>query len=140
MYTKSSLFLQHTEHKPTGRSVHKFSLCRTQLLPKDASWTVCTAITENDRSQERSQKPWLQLTKIQFFDSILEINVKLPSMQKNGSKEARNHGETSTFKFIQGVRVAAAFFLASPLYSIMHSFIKENILIKNKSDFKGITN
>ena len=36
-------------------------------------------------------------------------------MQKNGSKEARNHGQTSTFKFIQGVRVAAAFFLASPL-------------------------
>ena len=39
-------------------------------------------------------------------------------MQKNGSKEARNHGETSTFKFIQGVRVAAAFFLASPFYQI----------------------
>ena len=36
----------------TGR--HKFSLCRTHLLPKDAS---CTVITENDRSQEQSQKP-----------------------------------------------------------------------------------
>ena len=39
-------------------------------------------------------------------------------MQKNESIRERNDGETSTFKFLQGVRVAPIFLLGLPLYSL----------------------
>ena len=37
-------------------------------------------------------------------------------MQKNESIRERNDGETSTFKFLQGVRVAPIFLLGLPFY------------------------